>query len=85
MKGEVLLKLENIDINVHDKYGYKPLHIACDNSIECSYLLLNLENIDPNVQNEDGNTPLRYAEGSFRLLLKEHQKINPYILNKYGH
>ncbi len=51
-----------VDINVKDKYGYTPLHVAClcNCKNEILELMLSYEGILVDVENEDGNTPMHY-------------------------
>ncbi len=55
-------KQMKVDINVKDKYGYTPLHVAClcNCKNEILELMLSYEGILVDVENEDGNTPMHY-------------------------
>lgn len=77
-------------INIQDKDGNTPLHIACKhNHHECVKLLLQQQNIDVNVKNNKGQTPLFIAcaeqanESAEYLLQREDVDVNVTCSLKY--
>ena len=86
--SELVASHRECDINLQDKEGKTPLHIATESISEFSVLLiqtLNHKQFNPNIQDCKGNTPLHLAimhnnSSAIDLILRNEQ-INPNILN----
>jgi len=87
--AKLLLKREDIDVNIQNKNDNTPLHIALINEYpEIAELLLKHKDIKVNIQNKDNNTPLHIALTNgytdiVKLLLKR-EDINVNIQNEYS-
>ena len=66
-----LLKDQSFDVNMKNKYGDTPLHVAVqrnkwdDNAIQVLLLFLGTPKLDVNVRNQDMNTPFHYFVQKF--------------------
>lgn len=54
---EILVKYDNIDINMQNKQGNTPLHVGILRKSPCVKLLINDERIDMNISNKHKQTP----------------------------
>jgi ankyrin repeat protein len=79
----LLLRANNLAINLQDFYGYTALHLAVlKGHAGCSEEILTIENIDVNIRNGDGSTPLYLAcrrghkDTVRRLLMKKGIDVN---------
>jgi len=71
---ELLLKHENIDVNIQNIDGNTPLHISLYTNDDIAKLLLDHKDIDVNIQNIDGNTPLQITTNPEIIeLIKNHK------------